>query len=65
MESNKYAFVKAETKLLQKKDEYFKTGNVPKWELSPEDAKLKHELIKDKEVAFSKMLPKVCNHNII
>jgi len=59
MESNKYAFIKAETKLLQKKDEFFKSGNFSKWELSNEDTKLKNELIKDKDLAYSKMLPKV------
>ncbi len=59
MESNKSAFTKAESKLLQKKDEFFKTANFPKWELSNENFKIKNELIKDKDLAYSKMLPKV------
>ena len=59
MESNKFAYIKAETKLLQKKDELFKIGNFSKWELSNEDQKLKNVLLKDKDLAYSKMLPKV------
>ncbi len=60
MESYKYAFIKADSKLLQKKDEFFfKTVNFSKWELTSEDLKIKNDLLKDKDLAYSKMLPKV------
>jgi len=59
METNKIAYNRADLKLQQKKEEYFKSGNIPKWELSKEELKLQNELLKNKTLAFSKMLPTV------
>ena len=61
MEMNRHAYYKAETRLNMKKEDLFKQGNVIRWEISPEELKKcdKNDLIKNKEYAFSKMLPKV------
>ena len=61
MEMNKNAYYKAETRLTQKKEELFKQGNIARWEVPNEDLKKydKSELLKNKDLAFSKMLQKV------
>ena len=61
MEMHKNAYYKAESRLMQKKEELFKQGNIARWELSPEDLKKydKNELLKNKELAFNKMMQKV------
>lgn len=55
------AFYKAETRIIQKKEELFKQGNVAKWEIAQEELNKadKNLLLKSKEYAFSKMLTKV------
>jgi hypothetical protein len=42
-----------------RKDDLFKNLNFPKWELSKEDDLIKNHLAQNKEMAFSRMLPKV------
>ena len=63
---NKSAYYKAETKLGQKKEEYFKQGNIAKWEISPEDLKKydKNELLRNKDLAFRLMMQKVKNSKL-
>ena len=58
---NKTAYLKAETRLNLKKEELFKQGNIARWEMNAEDVKNfdKNELLKSKQLAFSKMMPKV------
>lgn len=61
---NKAAFVKAETRLLNKKEDLFKHPNPNKWDITPEDlAKAdKKELLKNKDYAFKFMMGKETNH---
>ena len=61
MDMNKNAYYKAETRLIQKKEELFKQGNILRWEIPSEDLnKLdKNALLKNKEYAFCKIMPKV------
>jgi hypothetical protein len=61
MDMNKNAYYKAETRLMQKKEELFKQGNILRWEIPSEDLnKLdKNALLKNKEYAFCKIMPKV------
>ena len=54
----KIIFVKNESKLIQKKEELFKKGDVSKWGLKKEDLKDKQYIINNKELAFTKMLYK-------
>lgn len=63
-EMSKNAYSKADSKLSYKKEEYFKSGLVQKWEIQPEDMnKLdKNELIRNKEMAYMYMLPKETQH---
>jgi hypothetical protein len=58
---NKSAFYKAETRLNLKKEELFKHGIIARWDMLPEDLKKydKNELLRNKELAFSKMMAKV------
>jgi hypothetical protein len=58
---NKNAYYKAETRLIQKKEDLFKQGNILRWEMSPDDQKKydKNELLKNKDLAFTKMMFKV------
>jgi hypothetical protein len=58
---NKNAYYKAETRLIQKKEDLFKQGNIQRWEMSPEDLKKydKNDFMKNKDLAFSKMMFKV------
>ena len=64
VESNKEAYYKAESKLNLKKEEIFKQGNINKWDLAFEDLKKydKNDFLKNKELSFSKMLPKESAH---
>ena len=64
MENNKNAFYKAQEKVTLKKEEIFKAQNLSKMEIpSDEYNKIdKNRLVKDKDYAFSKMLPKESNH---
>ncbi len=58
---NKAAFIKAETRILNKKEDLFKHPNINKWDISNEDLKKadKSELLKNKEYAFKFMMGKV------
>lgn len=58
---NKNAYLKAQSRLELKKEELFKQGNIARWEVSVEDQKKydKNELLKNKHLAFSTMMPKV------
>ena len=58
---NKAAFLKAETRLLSKKEDLFKQPNVSKWDISSEDMKKvdKSLLLKNKDYAFKFMMGKV------
>ena len=60
-ENAKNAFYKTEKYLFQKKEELFKSQNFLKWDLQQEDIKNydRNLLIKDKELAFKLMCPKV------
>ena len=58
MNQKKIIFVKNESKLIQKKEELFKKGDVSKWGLKKEDLKDKQYIINNKELAFTKMLYK-------
>jgi len=59
-EQSKQDYMAFETKLRSKKEELFLGGNFLKWEMTLEDSKEtdKAMLLKDKPLAFSKMLPK-------
>ena len=61
---NKSAYYKAEARLLLKKEELFKQGNISRWEINPEELKKidKNELLKNREYAFSKMMYKESAH---
>ena len=61
VDTNKEAYYKAESKLKLKKEEFFKLGNINKWDMNFEDLKKydKNEFLKNKELSMSKMLPKV------
>ena len=61
VETNKEAYYRSENKLNSKKEELFKQGNVNKWDMNFEDMKKyeKADFMKNKELSFSKMLPKV------
>ena len=54
-------YYKSLTKLNHKKEELFKTGNINKWEIDKEELKNldKEDLLKNKKLAFSKMMHKV------
>lgn len=58
------AYYKAESKLLLKKDDLFRQGNISKWEISPEEMKKieRSELLKNREYAYSKMMHKETQH---
>lgn len=58
---NKNAFLKAETKLLSKKEDLFKHQNINKWDINSEDLKKidKSQLVKNKVYAFKYMMGKV------
>lgn len=46
-----------------KKEDLFRTGNVAKWEITPEEIKtINKEMLKNKDYAFSKMMGKETNH---
>ena len=49
MNQKKIIFVKNENKLIQKKEELFKKGDVSKWGLKKEDLKDKQYIINNKE----------------
>lgn len=51
-------FYKQFRQLTAKKEELFKKGEIRNWELSEEDMKNSSELMQNKKMAFSKMLPK-------
>ena len=55
------SFLNAEKKLAGKKDELFKEKRVDKWKLDAQTLKIHavESLMKNKGLAFSKMLPKV------
>jgi hypothetical protein len=61
MDMNKNAYYKAEARLMQKKEELFKQANLLRWEIPAEEMnKLdKNQLIKNRDYAYSKMMPKV------
>jgi hypothetical protein len=56
-EETKSEFIRNENNLLSKKEEYFNTANLNKWEI--DESIDRSEIISNKEIAFSKMLPKV------
>jgi hypothetical protein len=58
---NKAAFLKADSRLVSKKEDLFKHQNVNKWEINQEDIKKidKSELLRNKEYAFKYMMGKV------
>ncbi len=58
MEENKSSFLRAESRLTSKKEDLWNNGNVSKWELTPEDEKIKFNTT-DKILMTPKMLPKV------
>ncbi len=62
MNQKKFSFIKYENKLIQKKEELFKKGDVNKWGLKKDDLKNKENFINNKELAFKKMLPKDTLH---
>ena len=62
MNQKKYIFIKYENKLVQKKEDLFKKGDVNKWGLKKDDLKNKENFINNKELAFKKMLPKDTLH---
>jgi hypothetical protein len=58
-DTQKNMYYKGKEKLRLKKEDLFKIGNTAKWELNTRDNTLdKNLLTKDKEYAFTKMLPK-------
>ena len=62
MNQKKYIFIKYENKLVQKKEDLFKKGDVNKWGLKKDDLKNKENIKNNKELAFKKMLPKDTLH---
>ena len=58
---NKAAFIKADTRLVYKKEDLFKNPNLNKWDISTEDMKKadKSLLTKNKDYAFKFMMGKV------
>ena len=58
VEAQKSNFYKAQEKLMNRKDELFKKGDVLKWELDPNDQVDKNSITSNKDLAFAKMLPK-------
>lgn len=62
-DTQKNAYYKARDKLQSKKEDLFKLGNTLKWDLDPNDTALdRNLLVKDKDYAFTKMLPKDTNN---
>ena len=62
-DTQKNAYYKARDKLQSKKEDLFKLGNTLKWDLDPNDTSLdRNLLVKDKDYAFTKMLPKDTNN---
>lgn len=57
-EEKKINYLKINEKLLAKKEELFKKGDIHKWGLSKEDINDKDYLLKNKPYALNKMLPK-------
>ena len=57
VESNKNIYKKAFDKLYFNKENLYKQQNLLQWGLSPSDLENKIALLKNKELAFSKMLP--------
>ena len=53
---SKYNYIKIKKHLINKKIELFKKGDISKWELSEEKIEL-NKLMKDKILAYNKMLP--------
>ncbi len=58
VDSKRKVYTKAKVNLVYRKDDLFKRGDPTRWELDPTD-KTKHDfLLKDKNLAYSKMCPK-------
>ena len=59
VEGYKYTYTKEKDKLLYKKEELFKRGDVQRWEVDWNGEVVDYtKLLEDKKVAFEKMLPK-------
>ena len=58
VDENKVIYDKAYEKLNNTKENLFKSQDINSWELNSIDMKEKNELVKDKNLAFSRMLPK-------
>ena len=58
VDTNKVVFNKAEERLNATKESLFKSQDINSWELNPNDMNNSSILLKDKNLAFSKMLPK-------
>ena len=56
-ENSKNQYIKAHIKLIDIKEDYFENEDVEKWGLSQEDLNNKMLFLRNKELAFSKMLP--------
>ena len=56
-ENSKNQYIKAHIKLIDIKEDYFENEDVEKWGLKQEDLNNKMIFLRDKELAFSKMLP--------
>ena len=53
----KNQYIKAQIKLIDTKNNLFENEDIKDWGLSPEDLNNKRELLKNKDLAMSKMLP--------
>lgn len=58
VEVQKNNFYKSQEKLMSRKDELFRKGDITKWELDPNDQVDKNAIVSNKDLAFEKMLPK-------
>ena len=58
VDANKSTFNKNEKSLISKKEELFRKGDVTKWELNLEDRDKADSLLRDKNAALKKIIPK-------
>ena len=64
VETHKNTFTKNEKYLINKKEDLFRKGDVNKWELDPNDKIDQDKLLRDKNAALMKIIPKETNNVI-
>ena len=64
VDSNKNTYTKNERYLINKKEDLFKKGEINRWDLNIQDKNNANNLVQDKSLALTKILPKETNNVI-